>query len=71
MKAHSSASKIFRDVEIEMAALQFVRKVSDYRTPSRKNQFAFEQAVEEIAAATKKLMVALTSTQPHNCPAEH
>ena len=35
--------------EIEAAALQFVRKVSDYRTPSTRNQDAFDAAVAEIA----------------------
>jgi hypothetical protein len=42
--------------EIELAALQFVRKVSGYRAPSRKNKEAFERAVEEIAAATRALI---------------
>ncbi len=42
--------------EIKEAALQFVRKVSGYRVPSKKNQVAFEKAVEEIAAATHKLL---------------
>jgi hypothetical protein len=42
--------------ELRAAALQFVRKVSGYRVPSRANQAAFDQAVGEIAAATKKLL---------------
>jgi hypothetical protein len=41
--------------EIQLAALQFVRKVSGYRQPSRKNTQAFEQAVEGVAAATRLL----------------
>lgn len=45
--------------EIEAAARQFVRKVSGYRTPSRANAAAFEQAVAEIAAATRALLEAL------------
>ncbi len=44
------------DDEIEAAALQFVRKVSGYRKPSRVNQDAFETAVAEIAAATRRLL---------------
>lgn len=44
------------DEEIELAALQFVRKVSGYRAPSKKNQAAFDQAVAEVAAATRALM---------------
>lgn len=42
--------------EIKEAALQYVRKVSGYRAPSKKNQVAFEKAVEEIAAATQNLL---------------
>jgi hypothetical protein len=45
--------------EIQEAALQFVRKVSGYRKPSRVNQPAFDAAVQEIAAATQKLLVGL------------
>ena len=44
------------DAEIEAAALQFVRKVSGYRKPSRTNQDAFETAVAEITAATRRLL---------------
>ena len=44
------------DEEIRLAALQFVRKVSGYRKPSMRNQDAFEQAIDEIAAATRKLL---------------
>ena len=42
--------------EIQEAALQFVRKVSGYRKPSRANQEAFEAAVKEIADATQKML---------------
>ena len=45
--------------EISAAALQFVRKISGYRSPSRSNQEAFDQAVAEIAASSEKLLVAL------------
>jgi hypothetical protein len=44
------------DEEIRAAALQFVRKVSGYRKPSRANQAAFDAAVTEVAAATQKLL---------------
>ena len=44
------------DEEIRLAALQFVRKVSGYRKPSMRNQESFEQAIDEIAAATRKLL---------------
>ena len=41
--------------ELELAALQFVRKVTGYRKPSRANEEAFNNAIAEIAAATQKL----------------
>lgn len=41
--------------ELRAAALQFVRKVSGYRVPSRANQAAFDRAVLEIAASTRDL----------------
>ncbi|HET7489744.1 MAG TPA: DUF2277 domain-containing protein [Acidimicrobiales bacterium] len=44
------------DEEVGAAALQFVRKVSGHRTPSRANQEAFDQAVAEIAASTRRLL---------------
>lgn len=44
------------DEEIRAAALQFVRKVSGYRKPSRANEAAFEKAVEDVAVATMKLL---------------
>lgn len=53
--------------EINEAALQFVRKVSGFREPSQANQAAFNQAVEQIAADTAKLLSALvTDAKPHN-----
>lgn len=42
--------------EIEAAARQFVRKVSGYRTPSRRNEEAFEGAIAEIAHASRRLL---------------
>jgi len=42
--------------EIEEAALQYVRKVSGYRKPSRLNQEAFDAAVAEVSLATEKLL---------------
>ncbi|MDE0631596.1 MAG: DUF2277 domain-containing protein [Caldilineaceae bacterium SB0665_bin_25] len=41
--------------ELEDAALQFVRKVSGYRKPSKANEVAFNDAVSEIAMATRRL----------------
>jgi len=42
--------------EISAAALQFVRKVSGFRKPSKSNQPAFEAAVRDIAAVTERLL---------------
>jgi hypothetical protein len=48
------------DDEVRAAALQFVRKISGYRKPSKRNEEAFEAAVEDIAAVSKKLLDAVT-----------
>jgi hypothetical protein len=50
--------------EIRAAALQFVRKVSGYRKPSRVNEAAFERAVAEVAEATHKLLHGLALKIP-------
>jgi len=42
--------------EVKDAALQFVRKISGYRLPSRKNEETFERAVEEIAESSRRLL---------------
>jgi len=59
--------KVLRDYEhpptyedIEAAALQFVRKISGFRKPSRVNEAAFDQAVEDIAQTSRELLGALT-----------
>ena len=49
------------DEEVRAAALQFVRKVSGYRVPSRANAGAFDATVDEIAAASSKLRARLFS----------
>jgi hypothetical protein len=48
-----------QDEEIEAAALQFVRKISGYRKPSRANEAVFEGAVAEVTAASKRLLESL------------
>ena len=45
--------------EIREAALQFVRKVSGYREPSRRNAEAFDHAVDEVATASRRLLEAV------------
>jgi hypothetical protein len=52
------------DEEIAAAALQFVRKVSGYSKPSHANELAFAEAVDEVAAATRKLLGRLVTTAP-------
>ena len=47
------------DQEIYEAARQFIRKVSGYRTPSRANEEAFNSAVAEVCAASRKLLDSL------------
>ncbi len=48
------------DDEIREASLQYVRKVSGFRAPSRRNQEAFEAAIEQVAEATRQLLEAVT-----------
>jgi hypothetical protein len=50
--------------EIRAASLQFVRKVSGFNTPSKANEAAFLEAVDEIAAAAGKLLSALATNAP-------
>jgi len=50
--------------EVRAAALQYVRKVSGYRHPSPANEAAFTAAVDEIAAASGRLLAAVTATHP-------
>lgn len=45
--------------EVREAALQYVRKVSGYRKPSKINQAAFQSAVDDVAAATRRMLDAL------------
>jgi hypothetical protein len=42
--------------EIQEAALQYVRKVSGYRKPSKANEEAFNKAIEEVAESTRKML---------------
>ena len=50
--------------EIRAAALQFVRKVSGFNAPSKANEAAFLAAVDEIAAASRKLLDSLETHAP-------
>ena len=50
------------DEEIRGAALQFVRKLSGFQKPSRANEVAFERAVDDVAAATRRMLDDLQTT---------
>jgi hypothetical protein len=50
--------------EVHSAALQYVRKISGYTKPSAANAAAFERAVEEVAAASARLLDELITTAP-------
>ena len=50
--------------EIDSAALQFVRKISGFAKPSKANEAAFQLAIEEIAAASAKLLRSLETSAP-------
>lgn len=53
--------------EVRAAALQYVRKISGYAKPSAVNAAAFERAVDEVAAASSKLLASLvTNAVPRN-----
>jgi hypothetical protein len=53
--------------EIRAAALQFVRKLSGFNTPSKANQAAFDRAIEEVTVAATTLISSLvTSAEPRN-----
>ena len=53
------------DDEVRAAALQFVRKISGYRQPSRANALAFDQAVEDVALAARALLGSLSRPGGH------
>ena len=50
--------------EVHGAALQYVRKISGATKPSQANQEAFDQAVVEVEAATRRLLESLTTNAP-------
>ena len=53
------------DDEIRGAALQYVRKISGFQVPSVANEVVFERAVDEVAAASSRLLDSLVTTAPH------
>jgi hypothetical protein len=52
------------DEEIRAASLQFVRKISGFTNPSKTNEAAFLTAIDEVAAASGRLLRSLATTAP-------
>lgn len=52
------------DDEIRAASLQFVRKISGFNKPSKANEAAFQTAIDEVAAASGRLLRSLETTAP-------
>ena len=52
------------DEEVRDAALQYVRKISGFTKPSQANEQAFNRAVDEVAAATRRLVDGLVTVAP-------
>jgi hypothetical protein len=52
------------DDEVRASALQFVRKVSGYNKPSKVNEDAFNNAVNEVTEAARRLIESLVTTAP-------
>ena len=52
------------DEEVRASALQYVRKISGASKPSQANAEPFDRAVEEVVAATKRLLDGLTTSAP-------
>ena len=61
IKTLRSADRQATEEEVRAAALQFVRKVSGYRAPSKANEDAFNAAVDDIADASRRLLKGLKS----------
>jgi len=50
--------------EIQAASLQFIRKVSGFKKPSKTNELAFQQAVEDVSEAVQTLLDSLVTNSP-------
>ena len=59
IKKLRSADRPASDEEIHEAALQFVRKISGYRKPSKANEAVFDGAVEDIAIVSRRMLDSL------------
>ena len=61
IKTLRTASETVTDDDIRAAALQYVRKLSGYRKPAQRNVEIFDAAVDEVAAATQRLLDGLVT----------
>jgi hypothetical protein len=52
------------DEDIRAASLQYVRKISGFQKPSKANELAFASAVDEVAAASSRLLASLETSGP-------
>jgi hypothetical protein len=52
------------EAEIRSASLQFVRKISGFQKPSKANEAAFAAAVDEVAAASARLLTSMETNGP-------
>jgi hypothetical protein len=50
--------------EVRAASLQFVRKISGFTKPSKANETAFDQAIDDVSAVAQRLLDALVTTAP-------
>ena len=63
IKTLRGAEPAATDEDVTAAALQYVRKVSGFRKPSRANAEAFDRAVADVASASQRLLDALEARQ--------
>ena len=63
IKTLRTSERAATEEEIRAAALQFVRKISGYRQPSRRNAEAFDHAVDEVARTSRSLLDAVRSPE--------
>jgi hypothetical protein len=61
IKQLREGTEVATSAEIEAAALQFVRKISGFRQPSKRNQDAFDHAVADVAGAAARLLDQITA----------
>lgn len=71
IKTLRQADVVATDEEIRAAARQFVRKVSGFSKPSPRHEAAFEEAIDEIALASQRLLERVAANLPARAHAVH